>query len=42
MTSIELPPGLYKRARLLATQQGTSFRVLMERALRDFLRREES
>jgi hypothetical protein len=41
MTSIELPPGLYKRVRLLATRQGTSFRALVERALRDILRRKE-
>jgi hypothetical protein len=41
MTSVELPPGILKRVRLLAARRGTSFRALVERALRDLLRRED-
>ena len=39
MTSIELPPELLTRARIYAIRQRTTFRALVEQALRDLLAR---
>jgi hypothetical protein len=41
MTSIELPPALLMRARLYALRHRTTFRALVEEALRDRLARKE-
>lgn len=41
MTTLELPPDLVKRARILAAEQGLPLRALVEQALRDFLARKE-
>ena len=41
MTTVELPSALHERARVYAIRQKTSLRALLERGLRELLRREE-
>ena len=41
MTTIELPPKLLAQARIYAIRHGTTFRALVEEALRDRLARQE-
>jgi hypothetical protein len=41
ITSIELPPDLHEYARVYAIRHKTSFRAVIEEALRDWLRRKD-
>lgn len=42
MTTLELPPDLLRRARIVAAERGITFRALVEQALRNFLARKET
>jgi CO/xanthine dehydrogenase FAD-binding subunit len=42
MTTIELPPDLHEQARIFAVRRRTSLRALVERGLRDLLRKEDT